>query len=230
MFHHHRRAGFGSCLRQVETHTAFACSQLQLCFHNFAGRILGYLQIVDACHHWWKILVWILVAINLLSNDSKWWRQSLETSCWQSWSSRDELKKESLLFAIVLTQNVVEMMNGYRVLRESVIGTTAISQHSNIPFLIVSCSWATEDVFQFLRVEDAKMIYWEHRVESWNQKQIKIAVRLVNFLLVLPSRNASNWRLTPSTKNQCVTSDMYWWRLWIVTGISRPPRRSSRLG
>lgn len=132
-----RRDIFWFDLRQMEAHASLAGSQLQFLFHDFARRVLGNLQVVHARHHRGQILIGILISVHLLSDDCQGRRESLEAAGGQARRSRHKLQEESLVLARVLTENVVEVLNGERVLGEAVISATAVGEHSRVPFLVV---------------------------------------------------------------------------------------------
>lgn len=124
-------------LRQVEAHAALAGSQPQFSFHDIARRIFGDFQVVDAGHHRRQILVGILISIDLLAHDGQGWRQGFEAASRQTRCSRHELQEQSLLLPVVLAENVVERLNGRRILSETVVSAAAVGQHSDVPLLVV---------------------------------------------------------------------------------------------
>lgn len=121
----------------MEAHAAFAGGHPQLRFHHFTAGVLRDLQVVDAGHHRRQILVRVLIAVDLLAHDCQRWRQGFESARRQARRARYELKEQPLVLARVLTQNVVEILNGERILREAVVGSTAVGQHANVPLLVV---------------------------------------------------------------------------------------------
>lgn len=125
------------CLGQMEAHAALAGSQPQFSSHDVARRIFGNFQVVDAGHHRRQILVGILISIDLLAHDGQRWCQGFEAASRQTRCSSYELQEQSLLLTVVLAENVVERLNGRRILRETVVSAAAVGQHSDVPLLVV---------------------------------------------------------------------------------------------
>lgn len=159
----------------METHASLAGGHLQLLAHHIAIRIVRQLQIVDARHHRWQILVRVLVAVHLLAHDRERWRERLEAAGWQPRTAGDELQEQPLLVPIVRSENVVEELNRRRVLVEAVVRSAAFRQHSDVPALLIGSTDAgsAEHVLQLLRVEHLQTAHREDGIKSWRRRQNK---------------------------------------------------------
>lgn len=141
----------------METHAALAGGQFQLLAHHFPARVVRQLEIVNTGHHRREILVRILIAVHLFPHNGQRRRQGLEASGRQPRASGHELQEQTLLVPIVGAQDLVEVLNGLRVLAEAVIRPAAFGQHPDIPPLVRRRIQArsAENVLQLLGVEHA---------------------------------------------------------------------------
>lgn len=155
----------------MERHGALAGGHAQLLAHRLAVRVLGQLQIVDARHDRWQIVVGTLVEIERLADNGQRWIERLEAAGGQTRRTGDELQQHALLLFGVGAHDVEQIVDGLGLAGEAVVGATALLKHANVPPLVVARAGAAEHVLQFLRVEEAQPAGGEHRVESWTNKK-----------------------------------------------------------
>lgn len=156
-----------SSLRQMERHAALTGGNTQFLSHRFTVRVLGQLEIVDARHDRRQILVGILIWIQRFAHDRQRRIQWFKAARWQTRRTRYELQQQPLFVTCVRAHDVEQIMNGLAVLRETVIGATAIEQHANVPALEIDGTAAAKDMLQFFRIENAQPCRWKDRIETW---------------------------------------------------------------
>ena len=159
-------------LRQVERVLPLHRGDPQLLTEHLLAGIVRQLQVVDAGHHGWQVVVGVDVgAVKCLLHDGQVRTESFESADRQARASGDKLQELTLLLTRVAGHHLVQHLDASRLWRVTVIRLATLGQALDIPRRVVRrrLGRAAKDLVELLGEEHLERCEREDGLKSLSQ-------------------------------------------------------------